>query len=131
MRFLISLFLSSADGEDKMFHRLQCKKARPLQDYIKSPDRPLSYTSAKRQLLASSWLNLKDGVPVHISASLAAGTVATTVCAPADVLKSRFQSAGAGKSQVRNAPTAKPPPLSSPASAANIFRALSITPCRR
>ncbi len=30
---------------------------------------------------------------MHIAASLAAGTVATTVCAPADVLKSRLQSA--------------------------------------
>jgi dicarboxylate transporter 10 len=60
------------------------------------------YTSAKRQLLMTTWLDLKEGIPLHILASLAAGTVATTVCAPADVLKSRLQSAAAanGKSQV-------------------------------
>jgi dicarboxylate transporter 10 len=42
---------------------------------------------------------MKDGVPVHILASLAAGTVATTVCAPADVLKSRLQNASATSDQ--------------------------------
>lgn len=57
----------------------------------------LSYTKAKSQLLATKSLNLKDGVLVHIAASLAAGTVATTVCAPADVLKSRLQSAASVK----------------------------------
>lgn len=51
------------------------------------------YSDAKRRLLASKVLGLTDGVPTHILASLAAGTVATTVCAPADVLKSRLQSA--------------------------------------
>lgn len=35
---------------------------------------------------------VEDGPSVHMLASLAAGTVATTVCAPADVLKSRLQS---------------------------------------
>jgi hypothetical protein len=61
------------------------------------------YTSAKRQLLSNKVLKLSDGVPVHIAASLAAGTVATTVCAPADVLKSRLQSAASvnGKAPVR------------------------------
>lgn len=38
---------------------------------------------------------------MHIAASLLAGTAATTACAPADVLKSRMQSAN-GKSQVWN-----------------------------
>lgn len=51
------------------------------------------YTSAKRSILSSKTLDVADGVPVHIASSLAAGTVATTVCAPADVLKSRLQSA--------------------------------------
>jgi len=57
------------------------------------------YTSAKRQLLSNKALKLSDGVPVHIAASLAAGTVATTVCAPADVLKSRLQSAASANGQ--------------------------------
>ncbi|KFY29119.1 hypothetical protein V493_02539 [Pseudogymnoascus sp. VKM F-4281 (FW-2241)] len=59
-----------------------------------------SYTSAKAKLLSASWLKMNDGVMLHITASIAAGTVATTVCAPADVLKSRIQNAAAvgGKS---------------------------------
>jgi len=44
-------------------------------------------------------IQLSDGVPVHIAASLIAGTVATTVCAPADVLKSRLQSAATVKGE--------------------------------
>lgn len=50
-----------------------------------------TYTEAKKSLLASKDLGLKDNTTTHILASLVAGTVATTVCAPADVLKSRFQ----------------------------------------
>lgn len=52
-----------------------------------------TYTEAKRRLLGTRQLGLKDDVRTHILASFVAGTVATTVCAPADVLKSRFQNA--------------------------------------
>ncbi|KAI9731815.1 MAG: hypothetical protein M1818_007680 [Claussenomyces sp. TS43310] len=51
------------------------------------------YSKAKARLLSNKFYSMDDGVPVHIIASLTAGTVATTVCAPADVLKSRIQSA--------------------------------------
>lgn len=37
-----------------------------------------------------------SGTPLHLAASVAAGTVATTVCAPADYLKSRVMSAKEG-----------------------------------
>lgn len=37
--------------------------------------------------------NMENNLSTHAAASLIAGTVATTVCAPADVLKSRLQSA--------------------------------------
>lgn len=50
-----------------------------------------TYTEAKKQLI--NRFQLKDNVGTHIGASFVAGTVATTVCAPADVLKSRFQNA--------------------------------------
>ncbi|EFY86024.1 mitochondrial dicarboxylate carrier, putative [Metarhizium acridum CQMa 102] len=53
-----------------------------------------SYASAKQSLLASS--NMSDNVTTHVLASLMAGTVATTLCAPADVLKSRMQSSASG-----------------------------------
>ncbi|OAQ67853.1 mitochondrial dicarboxylate [Pochonia chlamydosporia 170] len=49
-----------------------------------------SYASAKQYLLASG--NMSDNITTHAIASLVAGTVATTLCAPADVLKSRMQS---------------------------------------
>jgi dicarboxylate transporter 10 len=52
-----------------------------------------TYTEAKRKLLGMKQLGLKDDIRTHVLASFAAGTVATTVCAPADVIKSRFQSA--------------------------------------
>ncbi|KAI1629381.1 mitochondrial dicarboxylate transporter [Exophiala viscosa] len=52
-----------------------------------------TYSAAKRELLSNPSLGLKDGMPTHFLASLLAGTVATTACAPADVLKSRVQNA--------------------------------------
>ncbi|KAI4835297.1 hypothetical protein E4T44_08665 [Aureobasidium sp. EXF-8845] len=52
-----------------------------------------SYSTAKDYLLSNPDFGLKDGIFLHFLASLVAGTVATTACAPADVLKSRVQSA--------------------------------------
>jgi dicarboxylate transporter 10 len=50
----------------------------------------VSYSAAKQQLLG---YGATDGLPTHFCASFIAGTVATTACAPADVLKSRVQNA--------------------------------------
>ncbi|KAK0669905.1 mitochondrial dicarboxylate transporter [Cercophora samala] len=52
------------------------------------------YAAAKRTILTRT--QLKDDIRTHALASLFAGTVATTACAPADVLKSRIQSAAKG-----------------------------------
>ncbi|KAM0354351.1 hypothetical protein ACHAPU_001395 [Fusarium lateritium] len=52
-----------------------------------------TYASAKQYLLG---LDFGDDIKTHAMSSLAAGTMATTLCAPADVLKSRMQ-ASAGK----------------------------------
>ncbi|KAM7221968.1 Mitochondrial carrier domain containing protein, partial [Rhypophila decipiens] len=54
------------------------------------------YAAAKRTILKNT--RLPDDIRTHSLASLFAGTVATTVCAPADVLKSRIQSASQGSS---------------------------------
>ncbi|KAK0725273.1 mitochondrial carrier domain-containing protein [Lasiosphaeris hirsuta] len=54
------------------------------------------YAAAKRALLSRT--SLEDDIRTHAIASLVAGTVATTACAPADVLKSRVQSASQGTS---------------------------------
>ncbi|KAL2759923.1 hypothetical protein ACRALDRAFT_2092796, partial [Sodiomyces alcalophilus JCM 7366] len=51
------------------------------------------YSAAKQYLVSGA--GQKDDVWTHFLSSLVAGTVATTICAPADVLKSRIQSAAA------------------------------------
>ena len=61
------------------------------------------YAAAKRAILSRT--SLKDDIRTHALASLVAGTVATTACAPADVLKSRIQSAAKGSTvSPRNVP---------------------------
>ncbi|KAG0379611.1 Mitochondrial dicarboxylate transporter [Mortierella sp. AD032] len=48
----------------------------------------VSYDGFKRQLLATPYF--KDNLATHFASSLLAGLVATTVCAPLDVLKTRI-----------------------------------------
>ena len=50
-----------------------------------------SYDSFKRALRDK--LRMKDGLTTHFTASLMAGFVATTVCSPVDVIKTRVMSA--------------------------------------
>jgi solute carrier family 25 (mitochondrial dicarboxylate transporter), member 10 len=52
-----------------------------------------TYSAVKHELLNNPAIGLTDGLPTHFLASFVAGTVATTACAPADVLKSRIQNA--------------------------------------
>ena len=52
-----------------------------------------SYDTFKRLLLESKALNMKDDLTTHFSASILAGFVATTVCSPVDVIKTRVMSA--------------------------------------
>jgi len=56
-----------------------------------------SYDFFKAELLKTKYF--EDNIACHFTASFAAGTVATTVCSPADVLKSRIMNAsGPGSS---------------------------------
>lgn len=55
-----------------------------------------SYDYFKRILLNVT--KAKDGPALQFGASFLAGTVATTVCAPADVIKSRVMAAKSGQS---------------------------------
>ncbi|KIJ59325.1 hypothetical protein HYDPIDRAFT_100901 [Hydnomerulius pinastri MD-312] len=56
-----------------------------------------SYDFFKSELLKTQYF--EDNIACHFTASFAAGTVATTVCSPADVLKSRIMNAsGPGSS---------------------------------
>jgi dicarboxylate transporter 10 len=50
-----------------------------------------SYDFFKAELLKTKYFD--DNIALHFTASFAAGTVATTVCSPADVLKSRIMNA--------------------------------------
>lgn len=52
-----------------------------------------TYSAVKHELLTRPSLGFTDGLQTHFLASFVAGTVATTLCAPADVLKSRMQNA--------------------------------------
>lgn len=56
-----------------------------------------SYDWAKAELLKTPYFN--DNIYCHFTASFVAGTVATTVCSPADVLKSRIMSASGNESK--------------------------------
>ncbi|EKM52975.1 uncharacterized protein PHACADRAFT_185789 [Phanerochaete carnosa HHB-10118-sp] len=56
-----------------------------------------SYDFFKAELLKTSYFD--DNIFCHTAASFAAGTVATTVCSPADVLKSRIMSASGSESR--------------------------------
>ncbi|RDX49459.1 dicarboxylic acid transporter [Lentinus brumalis] len=60
-----------------------------------------SYDFFKSELLKTGYF--EDNIYVHTTASFAAGTVATTVCSPADVIKSRIMSASGaeGKSAIQ------------------------------
>lgn len=58
----------------------------------------VSYDFFKDMLQAH--LSLENGMPLHLLSSAASGTVATTICAPADVVKSRVMNGGPGSSVV-------------------------------
>lgn len=56
-----------------------------------------SYDFFKRELLKTRYF--EDNMACHVAASFGAGTVATTVCSPADVLKSRIMNASGSGSR--------------------------------
>jgi dicarboxylate transporter 10 len=58
----------------------------------------VSYDFFKETLLAHG---LENGMPLHILSSALSGTVATTICAPADVVKSRVMNASGNDGPVK------------------------------
>jgi len=58
----------------------------------------VSYDFFKESLLAHG---LDNGMPLHILSSALSGTVATTICAPADVVKSRVMNASGNDGPVK------------------------------
>ncbi|CCM05296.1 uncharacterized protein FIBRA_07510 [Fibroporia radiculosa] len=61
-----------------------------------------SYDFTKAELLKTGYF--EDNINVHVAASVVAGTVATTVCSPADVIKSRVMSASGKDGAVNLSP---------------------------
>jgi dicarboxylate transporter 10 len=59
----------------------------------------VSYDFFKDSLLSSGMLT--NGMPLHILSSALSGTVATTICAPADVVKSRVMNASGNEGPVK------------------------------
>jgi dicarboxylate transporter 10 len=60
-----------------------------------------TYDVAKDAILHTGYM--KEGTLLHFSASFVAGTVATTVCSPADVIKARIMSTSKDAGSPRNA----------------------------
>jgi dicarboxylate transporter 10 len=58
----------------------------------------VSYDFFKESLLSHG---LENGMPLHILSSALSGTVATTICAPADVVKSRVMNASGNDGPVK------------------------------
>ena len=89
---------SLARGVGPNVFRAVLMNASQLASYVLRPFRPLPgrgltrvlgcrYDFFKAELLKSGYF--QDNIYLHTTASFAAGTVATTVCSPADVLKVR------------------------------------------
>lgn len=76
------------EGAASLFRGVWPNSARAV---LMTASQLASYDVFKSQLLERT--SLKDGLTVHFSASLMAGFVATTVCSPVDVVKTRIMSA--------------------------------------
>ncbi|KIY67512.1 dicarboxylic acid transporter [Cylindrobasidium torrendii FP15055 ss-10] len=57
-------------------------------------------TSLLHRTIPLTDYRFREGLPLHVAASILAGTVATTVCSPADVLRSRVMSCVEGQSMI-------------------------------
>ncbi|EUC67292.1 dicarboxylate carrier protein [Rhizoctonia solani AG-3 Rhs1AP] len=59
-----------------------------------------SYDFFKSWILHSARFNVKDGIFLHASCSVMSGLVATTICSPADVVKSRVMQSATNESML-------------------------------
>ncbi|KAK4452207.1 mitochondrial dicarboxylate transporter [Podospora aff. communis PSN243] len=91
---IVALYRIGRDEGVKVFGRGM--SANIVRSVLMNVSQIAPYAAAKRAILSRT--SLEDDIRTHALASLVAGTVATTACAPADVLKSRIQSAAKGSS---------------------------------
>lgn len=87
------LRMTREEGVGSLFRGLGPNTVRAV---LMNASQLATYDTFKNVLLTSGMFT--EGTPLHFSASLMAGTVATTVCSPADVIKSRVMNAqGSGE----------------------------------
>ena len=77
------------EGFSSLFRGVEANSARAL---LMTASQLASYDVFKQFCLQR--LNMSDNFGTHFTASLAAGFVATTICSPVDVVKTRIMSAG-------------------------------------
>lgn len=87
--------MSKEEGIASLFRGLVPNITRAI---LMNASQLATYDLFKNSLLSSGYF--KEGTPLHFSASLLAGTVATTVCSPADVIKARIMAAEGGAGAV-------------------------------
>ncbi|KAN0063142.1 hypothetical protein ACQY0O_004306 [Thecaphora frezii] len=88
--------MSREEGVTSLFRGLGPNIVRAI---LMNASQLATYDFFKTKLLSSGFFN--EGTLLHFSASFMAGTVATTICSPADVIKSRVMNAnGSGQSIV-------------------------------
>jgi solute carrier family 25 (mitochondrial dicarboxylate transporter), member 10 len=75
------------EGVSSLFRGVAANSSRAV---LMNASQLASYDIFKSVCLTS--FHMKDGLPTHFCASLAAGFVATTICSPVDVIKSRIMS---------------------------------------
>ncbi|KAJ9300762.1 hypothetical protein DTO271G3_1926 [Paecilomyces variotii] len=83
-----------SEGTGSMFRGLWPNSTRAV---LMTASQLASYDSFKR--LCIHQLGMSDNLTTHFTASFLAGFVATTVCSPADVIKTRVMSASPAESQ--------------------------------
>lgn len=82
--------MSREEGWHALWRGVWPNSARAL---LMTASQLASYDGFKRALLDAKSLKMKDDLTTHFSASLLAGFVATTICSPVDVIKTRVMSA--------------------------------------
>ncbi|KAM0788640.1 hypothetical protein ACM66B_006110 [Microbotryomycetes sp. NB124-2] len=76
------------EGAGSLFRGVGPNVARAI---LMNASQLATYDVFKQGLIRMQWMD--DGLPLHFTSSFLAGTVATTICAPFDVIKSRIMNA--------------------------------------
>ncbi|KAL1956945.1 hypothetical protein VTO42DRAFT_6692 [Malbranchea cinnamomea] len=86
-----------SEGPSSMFRGVWPNSARAI---LMTASQLASYDTFKKMCIGQ--LGMSDNLTTHFTASLMAGFVATTICSPVDVIKTRIMSASPAESQGHN-----------------------------